>query len=207
LLFLSKETGECVLAIYKCGWSLMRRSVSSDNQPVMEKLEGCNFYTHDILVRDPVERFISFYKDKVVRGGDHECLQSLCKNFSRSPEDVRRMSIDEILDEVKEKLPALNSSACNEILNNHLAPQQYIINTYGLHDENTKLRDIRYDIEWLKSLGINPQNFYNNTSNVLCYVTKRERQRIASVYKDDVILYEKYKNQNDCTTHRQIWLR
>lgn len=199
MFFFSKKTGEYVLAIHKCGWTLMKRSVSSDNQPVMEELVGDDFYVHNILVRDPVERFISCYKDKVVRGGDYECLQSLCKNFNMPfVEEVRRMSIDEILDEVEDKLPKLRPTTWeehNRILNSHFTPQQYIIDTYGLHDENTKLRDIRYDIEWLKSLGINPQNFYNNTSNVLCYVTKRERQRKASVYKDDVILYEKYKNQ------------
>jgi hypothetical protein len=205
-IFFSKVTGEYILAIPKCGWSLSKRSRNQDKSPCLRELPFRQeiFYCHDILVREPVARFKSCIRDKFVREGkkytgSHE-VKAIAASFGIQPEEVCLMSIDDILDRVEDSIPKLRHGSTKlykGVLNEHLQPQVYQIEEYADVDSSTRLRDIRHDKTWLSELGINSDIRFNSTKEIRFPLTEAQEARIEYLYADDVALYEKYKRQVD----------
>lgn len=205
-IFFSKVTGEYILAIPKCGWSLSKRSRNQDGSPCLRELPFRQeiFYCHDILVREPVARFKSCFKDKFLRQGKKytDCyeVKAIAASFGIQPEEVALMSVDDLLDRIEDSIPRLRHGSTKlykEVLNEHLQPQSYQIEEYADVDMSTRLRDIRRDKAWLSKLGINFGIRYNNTRDIRFQLTEAQEARIKYIYADDVALYEKYKKQVD----------
>lgn len=117
------------------------------------------------VYRDPVERFTSFYNDKVLHGMSQWV----------SEEGLGGKSVDEILERVEEELkkPPI-------IIDQHIRRQ---VDTYPLEKIDTVVRIEDLDL-FLCSKGVNTER-KNVFSKTKVYLTDEQKSRVRELYKDD----------------------
>lgn len=139
-----------------------------------------------MMVRDPLERFASAFRNKVKYHIKGEYAPGWAARLTGSdPGHVDKISVGMMLDAIEGLMVQGRGAEQWEV---HFQPQAWQYDA-GLMP---RFYDIRYDTDLLVHLGINPGERSNRTDHLPLDITRAERERIRELYWMDGELYERY---------------
>lgn len=139
-----------------------------------------------MMVRDPVERFASAYRNKVKYHRKGEYAPSWAARLTGTPSaHAAQITVGRLLDCIEELAMRGRGTEGWEV---HFEPQAWQYDVMLM----PRFYDIRYDLDLLVHLGIDPSRRHNRTDHLACEITDGERERIRAIYAMDEELYERY---------------
>lgn len=186
----------------KCGWSLFWSNSNLPTSPLFrvrnDKYPISKVNIDAFLIRHPVERLISGFKNKVLQNSKKDSFTEkwFIDTFKVDREEVPNISFDTFLDKLEELIPLHKEDmeTCFfrwNVLNTHFAPMTYQLRFFP--QEAKFFFDIRKDLDFLDYLNINYLIRPNSTQEIPFYATNEQVARIEKLYEDDMILYEDYE--------------
>jgi hypothetical protein len=137
-------------------------------------------YTSLAVWRDPVERFISWYRDKVAHPYQRYIF-------------LTALAVDNDIDRCIQFLEFELSKTQSEWIDEHLRPHHRYYNPEQI-DVLVDMKDLN---AYLESIGIEQDNQKTNTSakKSELVVTDEQKQRIKELYQGDYDMYEQMKSK------------
>ncbi len=140
-----------------------------------------------MLVRDPVERFISAFRNKVrFKTWNEWCTQWACAMTGVPLSESATIRISDLLPVIERLVKRGRSYAGWDF---HFLPQMW----QGELDRIEQLYDIRHDLDLLDFLGVDYSRKENRTDHLYLEVTDEEKAWISSLYAMDGELYDRYR--------------
>lgn len=191
--FRHNPTGLCFMMPFKNGFSLFKNAKDKEGKNLFSFSWGN--YLPDrrpfdgMLVRDPVERFISGFRNKVryhSRPWAEAASKWACMMAGVPVDDIRMIQVSDLLAAIEKLVKRGRSDAGWDF---HFLPQVW----QGNFDYIEQLYDIRYDHDLLDLLGVDYSCKANRTDHFPLEVSNEEREWIASLYAMDVEFYNRYR--------------
>ena len=190
LIYYTKDENPKVFILnYKVGFSsfkhLVNKNILLNGKNKNQLLKNSSLY---IIVRNPIKRFLSFYKDKIIdkifnkETFKQNCHQQLLKYYSKEYIMNKKFTIDNMIDALE--------NGYNEA---HLIPQSNIYKEALLINKNInilKMDDINFNKKICDIIKID--NFLNINKSKSIEIELNELQiiRLKKIYEED------YKNFN-----------
>ncbi len=178
---------------FKNGFSLFKGAKNREGKNLFSFNWGNYLPNHrpfdGMMVRDPVERFISCFRNKVryhPRPKDEAASKWACGMTGFLVEEIRTIRISDLLPAIERLVQRGRSSAGWDF---HFLPQVW----HGNFEYIEQLYDIRHDLDFLDLLGVDHSRKDNRTDHLPLEVTSEEREWIADLYAMDAVLYNRYK--------------
>lgn len=140
-----------------------------------------------MLVRDPVERFISAFRNKVrYKTWNEWCTKWVCSLTGVSLSQAQYIRIGDLLPKIEKLIKRGRSYSGWDF---HFLPQVW----QGELERIEQLYDIRHDRDLLDFLGVDYSRKENRTDHLSLEVTNEEKEWIATLYSMDGEFYERYR--------------
>lgn len=205
-IFIQKEKNIYSVVFPKCGWTLFWAHYQlpkskfvhiTNNSFPARKVKMDAFF-----IRDPIERIISGFKNKYRDNPDKDrwTRDWLIKVMNLpNKREIANVSFDQFLDKLEEFVLRGKEDFKTEFFRNgpsnyfdtHFCPMSYQLRFFPQEDK--LFFDIRKDLDYLDYLGIDYTRRENSSHYVPFKATSKQRERIAGIYKEDVILYDNYE--------------
>lgn len=209
-IFIQREKGLYCVVFPKCGWTLFRSHClppkSSFHHVSNNKLLASKIHIDAFFIRHPVDRIISAFKNKYLdeKRGDKETEQWIINHISLPREDGTPNELfDSLIDNLEKLVIRARKDkenyffrASKTYFDGHFCP--LVIQMRDILQKEKLFLDIRKDIDYLNYLGIDSNIVKNSSQHVPFDATPEQKQRLAEIYEEDVILYENYeKNRHN----------